>query len=35
MDKAYDGVDWNFLIEVLRKFGFVEDWVAKIKKCIT
>jgi hypothetical protein len=34
MEKAYDHVDWNFLLYLLRKCGFGEKWCLWIKHCI-
>ena len=34
MSKAYDRVEWDFLEQVLLKFGFCSDWVNLIMKCI-
>lgn len=34
MAKAYDRVQWPFLLSVLRHMGFPEAWVDMIKKCI-
>lgn len=34
MSKAYDKVDWNYLLLVLRKLGFHDTWVCWIKMCI-
>ncbi|XP_057824708.1 secreted RxLR effector protein 78-like [Cryptomeria japonica] len=35
VSKAYDRVIWNFLIHVLRKFGFVNKWIECVKFCIS
>jgi hypothetical protein len=35
MEKAYDHVDWNFLIYLLRRCGFGERWCLWIKHCIS
>jgi hypothetical protein len=32
--KAYDRVDWNYLEEALRKFGFAEKWIHWIMTCV-
>lgn len=28
MEKAYDWVDWRYMIWVLRAFGFGEEWIS-------
>ncbi|XP_059073650.1 secreted RxLR effector protein 78-like [Cryptomeria japonica] len=35
VSKAYDRVIWNFLIHVLRKFGFDYNWIDCVKFCIS
>ncbi|XP_042045033.1 uncharacterized protein LOC121791044 [Salvia splendens] len=34
MAKAYDRVQWSFLIKVLRRMGFSDGWIALIERCI-
>ena len=33
--KAYDTLNWNFLLSSLQKRGFGERWIERIKWCIT
>jgi hypothetical protein len=33
-EKAYDSVNWSFLVYVLRRFGFGEKWIKWIKACV-
>ncbi|KAL6570156.1 hypothetical protein OROMI_014670 [Orobanche minor] len=35
MEKAYDRLNWNFIIQVLTKFGFSNVWINFIKACIS
>lgn len=35
MSKAYDRINWTFLVEVLRKTGFSPKWVDIIFQCIS
>lgn len=35
MSKAYDGVEWIFLEQIILRMGFREAWVALIMECIT
>ncbi|XP_058103440.1 uncharacterized protein LOC131247011 [Magnolia sinica] len=32
-EKAYDRLDWGFLLAVLRRLGFGEKWITMVKKC--
>lgn len=34
-EKAYDNVNWNFLLDIMHKFGFGERWCLWIKECIS
>jgi hypothetical protein len=33
-EKAYDSIDWRFLIYMLRKFGFGDKWVRWMEECL-
>ena len=35
MSKAYDHIEWNFLIEVLQSMGFSQKWQNLIFNCIS
>jgi hypothetical protein len=35
MSKAYDRVEWPFLMKIMQRMGFQERWVNLIMKCIT
>nr|XP_027124765.1 uncharacterized protein LOC113741433 [Coffea arabica] len=35
MAKAYDRVSWNFLIQVMRRFGFGEQWLDMVWRLIS
>ena len=34
-EKAYDSVDWDFLVYMLRRLGFKDKWIKWIKACLT
>ena len=34
MSKAYDGVDWGFLEEIMRKMDFNERWISLMMVCV-
>ena len=35
MNKAYDRINWDFLHDVLLKFGFSDFFVTRIMKCVS
>jgi hypothetical protein len=35
MEKAYDHVNWNFLLYLIRRSGFGEKWCYWIEHCIS
>lgn len=35
MHKAYDRLEWDFLVAVLHKFGFSDHWIRVIMACIS
>lgn len=34
MAKAYDRVQWSFLIKILKRMGFPDAWLSMIERCI-
>ncbi|KAL4280079.1 hypothetical protein GQ457_03G012010 [Hibiscus cannabinus] len=35
MEKAYDRVEWHFLVDILTKMGFNEKWIELLMNCVT
>lgn len=35
MEKVYDRMSWNFLISIMRKLGFSENWLDIIWRLMT
>ncbi|XP_056688714.1 uncharacterized protein [Spinacia oleracea] len=35
MSKAYDRVHWDFLLQVLRAYGFPQHWIQLVHQCIS
>ena len=34
-EKAFDSVDWNFLISIMKLMGFGQRWISWIQTCIS
>lgn len=34
MSKAFDRLEWSFLLSIFRNIGFYNDWIAMIDQCI-
>ena len=35
MSKAYDRVEWNFLIKIMERMGFHSKWIRWIYECVS
>lgn len=35
MSKAYDRLEWKYILEILRRMGFSDHWIELIRCCIT
>ena len=35
MEKAYDRMEWSFLLQVNKCLGFCDQWISWIKECIS
>ena len=35
MSKAYDRIEWNFLIKIMERMGFHPKWVGWIYECVS
>ncbi|XP_021771332.1 uncharacterized protein LOC110735449 [Chenopodium quinoa] len=35
MSKAYDRVNWIFILKILKAYGFLDKWVQWVEQCIT
>lgn len=35
MEKAYDRMDWSFILHVQKRFGFCDQWIGWIHQCLS
>ncbi|XP_026417074.1 uncharacterized protein LOC113312541 [Papaver somniferum] len=35
MSNAFDRVEWNFMLDVMRKFNFCEEWCNLVNQCLS
>ena len=35
MSKAYDQVEWFYLVKIMEKLGFCEKWASLVLECIS
>jgi hypothetical protein len=35
MEKAFDRIEWNFLLAILEKLGFSPTWISWLRICIS
>ena len=35
ISKAYDQVEWNFLINIMSKLGFPDVWIERVMTCVS
>lgn len=35
MEKAYDKLEWGYILTTLEKLGFCQQWIKWIQECIT
>ncbi|KAK3040001.1 hypothetical protein RJ639_027191 [Escallonia herrerae] len=35
MEKAYDKMEWDFILSVLKSFGFCNQWIQWVDQCIS
>jgi hypothetical protein len=35
MEKAYDRMEWGFILKIMEKLGFCEKWIGLISECIS
>ena len=34
-EKAYDSIEWDFLLDIMKEMGFDRKWVKWIKACLS
>jgi hypothetical protein len=35
MEKTFDQIEWQFLLAIMKKLGFNDNWIGRIEACIS
>lgn len=35
MEKAFDSMEWNFILKIMSTIGFRRNWINWVEQCIT